>query len=263
LRAAGVTLRLRPGAAASLPLALGGAGITLRDLAGLYADLATDGAAAPLRLMPGRLMPGPVLPEPASIPTGFLQPRSAAMVADVLTQPFPDGGPPGIAWKTGTSWGGRDAWALGFDARHVVGVWVGRPDGTPIPGATGRELALPLLARVFGLLPANPRRTALQSPPSRAVPASPADTLRLLFPPPDAVLSGDGPVTLRAMGGQRPLTFLIDGAPIAADPARRETSWTPSAAGFYRVTILDRAGGSARARVRVTRAPDPLAAAPP
>ena len=87
--------------------------------------------------------------------------------------------------------------------------------------------------------------------------------LRLLFPPPDSVLSGDGPVTLRAMGGQRPLTFMIDGAPIAADPARRETSWTPSAAGFYRVTILDAAGASARARVRVTRAPDPPAAAAP
>ncbi len=240
LRAAGVRLRMRPGAVASLPLALGGAGITLRELTGLYSGLATNGAASPLRL----------LAEPAPDPLAFLSARSAATVADILTQPFPEGGPAGVAWKTGTSWAGRDAWAVGFDARHVVGVWVGRPDGTPIPGATGRGLALPLLARVFGLLPAAPRTP----PPTAAksqVAARATDTLRLLFPPPDAVLSGDGPVTIRAMGGQRPLTFLIDGAPVPADPARREAAWTPPAPGFYRVTILDATGGSARARIRV------------
>ena len=168
----------------------------------------------------------------------------------MLTQPFPDGGPPEIAWKTGTSWAGRDAWALGFDARHVVGVWVGRPDGTPIPGATGRALALPLLSRVFALLPSAPLPPA---PPVRSSHAAiaEADALRLLFPPPGAVLSGDGPVTLRAMGGQRPLTFMVDGAPLAADPARREASWTPAAPGFYRLAILDARGRSIRAEIRV------------
>jgi penicillin-binding protein 1C len=75
--------------------------------------------------------------------------------------------------------------------------------------------------------------------------------LRLLFPPPGAVLSGDGPVTLRAMGGRRPLTFMVDGAPITADPARREAAWLPNAPGFYRVTILDADGAAAHAAVRV------------
>ena len=75
----------------------------------------------------------------------------------MLTRPLPEFGPRGIAWKTGTSWGGRDAWAFGFDARHVVAVWIGRPDGTPMPGATGTSLALPLLSRVFDLLPKAPR----------------------------------------------------------------------------------------------------------
>ncbi len=79
----------------------------------------------------------------------------------------------------------------------------------------------------------------------------PADALRLLFPPPGAVLSGDGPVVLRAMGGRRPLTFLIDGAPLPGDPARREAAWTPGASGFYRVTVLDADGGAAHAVVRV------------
>jgi penicillin-binding protein 1C len=77
------------------------------------------------------------------------------------------------------------------------------------------------------------------------------DALRLLFPPPDAVLAGDGPVVLRAMGGRRPLTFLVDGAPLAANPARREVQWVPPGPGFYRLTVLDADGATTRAAVRV------------
>ncbi|CAH2599070.1 Multimodular transpeptidase-transglycosylase [Rhodovastum atsumiense] len=240
LRTAGIALHLPAGADPALPLALGGVGITLRDLAGLYAALATDGGTARLRL----LADDPPEPRP------FLAPRAAATIAAVLTQPLPEGGPAGIAWKTGTSWGGRDAWAIGFDRGHVVGVWIGRPDGTPLPGATGRSLAVPLLGRVFDLLPPAPR-----DPPPPVVPrptVSPqADALRLLFPPNEAVLSADGPVTLRAMGGRRPLTFLVDGTPLRVDPARREAAWIPGGPGFYRITVLDAEGTSARAAVRV------------
>ena len=243
LRAAGVPLRLPPGADPSLPLALGGAGIDLRHLAALYAALATDGSVVPLHLVAD--------PRPASHP--LLSSRAAADVAEVLTQPLPDGGRAGIAWKTGTSWGGRDAWAMGFDRSHVVGVWVGRPDGTPLPGATGRSLALPLLGKVFDLLPAAPR----DPPPAFAASAhqswrpDSADGLRLLFPPPEAVITADGPVTIKAMGGRRPIAFMVDGVPMPADPARREAAWTPTGPGFYRVTILDAEGAAVVAAVRV------------
>jgi penicillin-binding protein 1C len=241
LKLAGVALRLPPRAEPSLPLALGGAGITLRDLTGLYAALATNGTAILPTLTPGRAAGG----------NPFLQPRAAAAIAAVLTQPFPDFGISGAAWKTGTSWGGRDSWSVGFDKARVVGVWVGRPDGTPLPGATGRNLALPLLARVFELLPAAPREVPRPSIslPLRA--AASSNALRLLFPPPDAVVSGDGPVTLRVMGGRRPLTFLVNGAPLATDPARREVSWSAPAVGFYRLTVLDADGGVARVGFRV------------
>ncbi len=242
LKGAGVALRLPPGADPSLPLALGGAGITLRELVGLYAALGTDGTSVPLRLVAGGGAGAP-----------FLQARSSAVIAEVLTQRFPDGGPAGVAWKTGTSWGGRDAWALGFDAAHVVGVWVGRPDGTPLPGATGRNLALPLLARVIEMLPASPRPEshAEARPAVPAVRSGADEALRLLFPPPGAVLSGEAPVVLRVMGGRRPLTFLVDGARLPADPARREAAWQPAGPGFYRLTVLDADGGIARAAVRV------------
>ncbi len=240
LREAGVRLRMAPGAAASLPLALGGAGLTLREAAGLYAGLAGDGSAMALHLV-----------SEGGVRRDFLGPRAAGMTAEVLTQPFPDGGRSGVAWKTGTSWGGRDAWALGFDRSHVVGVWVGRADGTPVPGATGRSLALPMLARVFDVLPEAPREVP-RVVRARVASGRLSDGLRLLFPPPGAVLSADGPVTLRAMGGQRPLTFLVDGAPLPADPARREAAWRPEGPGFYRVVILDAEGVAVEAAVRVT-----------
>jgi penicillin-binding protein 1C len=240
LAGAGVPLKLPAGADPSLPLALGGAGVSMRGLGALYAALATDGAVTPLRLT-GAAVPARPL----------LTPGAAAMVADALTQPMPDFGPSGLAWKTGTSWGGRDAWAAGFDQRHVLIAWVGRPDGTPLPAATGRALALPLLAEAYALLPPSPR----PDPPPPVVVAEavapPGRDLRLLFPPPDAELSGDGPIVLRAIGGRRPLSFLVDGARLDADPARRQAAWVPSGPGFYRLTVLDADGAVARAAVRV------------
>lgn len=246
INATGVTLHLPRVALGvadpGLPLALGGVGSNLRDMASLYTAIAGRGAVARLRLICCEQQPA-----------HLLSARAAATIAGVLTQRFPDGGPDGVAWKTGTSWGGRDAWAMGFDARHVAGAWVGRPDGTPLPGATGRALALPLLARLFTLLPPSPRPQALtDAPDQRPRPAlARADTLKLLFPPQGSVLSGEGPITLRAMGGQRPLVFLVDGTRLPTDPARREAAWQPPGAGFYQLTIIDAAGEAARSAVRV------------
>ncbi|MBV1799225.1 penicillin-binding protein 1C [Siccirubricoccus sp. G192] len=247
LKAAGAPPRLPPGTDPSLPLALGGLGTTLREMVGLYAALGDGGRAAPLRLVPMT---------PAGAGRLVFEPRAAGLATAILVNPFPAGGPPDIAWKTGTSWGGRDAWALGLDARHVVGVWVGRPDGTPLPGATGARIALPLLARLFERLPPAPRSPLpariVTSPGATPALAEAMDRLRLVFPPPGAVLEeGPGHVTLRASGGRRPLTFLVDGSPVPAEPARREAAWTPPGPGFYRVTVLDAEGAAARAEVRV------------
>lgn len=248
LKRAAAPPRLPEGAEPSLPLALGGTGTTLREMAGLYAMLGDGGQGAPLRVLPG--------PQPEKRPV--VEARAAAMVGQVLVQPFPGGGPTGIAWKTGTSWGGRDAWSLGFDRRHVAAVWVGRPDGTPMPGATGRDLALPLLSRLFALLPAAPL-PPLPVRPQFTAGAEAPDRLRLLFPPAGAVLPEGEGVTLRAQGGQRPLHFLVDGVPLASDRARREVTWMPEGAGFYRLSVLDANGAAVSVPVRVRAQENALA----
>jgi penicillin-binding protein 1C len=239
LRAAGAALRLPDGADRSLALALGGDGITLRNAAALYAALATDGTGGSLHLLAG---PAPPRPD-------FLAASAAREVADVLTRPLPEFGPRGIAWKT--SWGGRVAWAFGFDANDVVAVWVGRPGGTPLPGATGISLALPLMSRVFDLLPRDPRGVMQAQARSSQPDVGAADALHLLFPPSGAVLSSDGPVTIRVMGGRRPLSFLVDGAHLPSDRIRCEAAWLPSGPGFYRLSVLDADGNAGRANVQV------------
>lgn len=249
LKAAGLSPVVPSGVWPSLPVALGGLGITLVDLAALYAGLADDGTVAHPVWRAGEAVPR----------RPFVGPADAGAVRQMLIAAAP---PPGIApeqtprtaWKSGTSWGNRDAWAVGMTATHTVAVWVGRPDGTPIPGATGRTVAGPILFAVLGLLP-DPG--PLPAPP--ALPPAPAlarlgagepNRLRLVFPPPGASVAA-GALTLRATGGRRPLTWLVDGAPIPSDRHRRETRWLPDGPGFYRVTVLDADGAAATVELRV------------
>lgn len=242
LAAAGTPLHLPRDAAPSLPIILGGAGLSMRSLMALYGGLATDGAVRPLRLTAGYATAARLLP-----------PAAAETVADLLTRPFPnETAARGIAWKTGTSWGDRDNWAFGFDRGHLIGVWVGRPDGSAMDGGSASDHALPILARLFSTIPAAPRHLAPARRMLSLATAPDQDPLRLLFPQPGAVIEGLGPLALKAMGGERPLRFLIDGAPLISAGALRQTEWQPPSPGFYRITILDAAGSAVHAAIRVT-----------
>ncbi len=255
LRGAGVVATLPPGGAASLPIALGGIGITMQALATLYCGLADNGAVAPLRLLPE---------QPAPAPVPVMTPAAAAQIGAMLRgAPLPDGIAPDqarpIAYKTGTSYGSRDAWAAGYSADYTIVVWVGRVDGTPQPGAYGRLTAAPLLYKIFALLPADAGAVAV--PPASAAlgtlapslrifgsvagAVSSAPRLRILFPPDGAVLQSTdlggaaAPLALQAAGGAPPYRWIIDGTPLPLPAIGMSMSWQPGGPGFAHIAVLD------------------------
>ncbi|WP_262312863.1 penicillin-binding protein 1C [Acidiphilium sp. AL] len=239
LASAGAPLALPRGVAPTLPLALGGAGITMRRLVALYAALATDGTVEPLHLIAGQRRNRRRL----------ISPAIARSITGILTRPFPGGGPAGIAWKTGTSAGNRDNWAIGYDRRYVAGVWIGEPDGGALPNQSALA-ALPVLADVFGFLKPAPLPMRRAHPPVTLVSAA-RPKLALLFPPPKAILPVGPPVHLRAMGGDRPLNFMIDDRLLPSIPALRSADWQPPGPGFYHLTILDAKGDAITRTLRV------------
>ncbi|WP_083901179.1 penicillin-binding protein 1C [Azospirillum sp. B4] len=280
LREVGAQVGLpQPDAAPGLPLALGGLGLNLADLTNLYADLADGGQARPL------LLTRPEEGERAARRPArrLMSPVAAWYVADILAQtPRPDGraavGGRWVAYKTGTSYGFRDAWAVGFTPTHVVGVWVGRPDGTPRPGAAGRDVAAPLLFRVVDLLPDRgtppvPPPGVIDAGPGHALPpalalfdrGAPGSTmaeavapLRIAFPPDGAeVERADGqggtpaPVPLEALGGRPPLRWLVNGLPLPEPSAGEEAGWVPDGIGFADIAVIDSSGQRAKATIRV------------
>ncbi|PBQ21912.1 penicillin-binding protein 1C [Pseudomonas congelans] len=150
LRNGGVPLTLPPLAEPSLALILGGAGSRLEDLVTGYGAFARGGRSADVRLQPqDRLRE-----------RRMMSPGAAWIIRRILSgQSRPDIDPraelvqrPRLAWKTGTSYGFRDAWAIGVGPRFLVGVWIGRPDGTPVPGQFGLASAAPLMLQVHDVL---------------------------------------------------------------------------------------------------------------
>lgn len=262
LRRAGLAPRV-PGGRAGLAVALGGIGLTLDDLVQLYAALAQGGLATPLHWQD----------EAPEAPRHRILSRAAAwQVGDILSDLAPPPGAPrgALAYKTGTSYGHRDAWAVGYDGAHVAGVWIGRPDGTPVPGAFGGDLAAPILFEAFQRL--KPEFDPLPSPPPEtlivatadlpqplrrftgreAVFAAAPDAPKLIFPPDGARLPlGAGGLPVKLRDGTPPFTWLANGTPVLTGQHRRETALPGLGTGFSQLSVIDAQGRSARVTVRL------------
>lgn len=272
LRDAGVAIAMpKESGAPGLAVGLGGLGITLQDLTRAYVGLARGGEMLPLRFRPQATASGPA--------PRLVDPVAAWYVADTLLgAPPPLNAVPGrIAYKTGTSYGYRDAWAVGFDRKHTVGVWVGRADNGAVPGLVGRTVAAPILFDAFARLGIDPRpfpqpadaiiaSTGHLPPPLRhlrqdvpkTVTAMTTPALKLAFPPDGAridlsaaALDGNGRLNLKAAGGSPPYTWLVDGTPVTEPQRRRETQWQPPGKGFMRISVIDAAGASESVSVRL------------
>ncbi|MBY8948571.1 peptidoglycan glycosyltransferase PbpC [Pseudomonas sp. SH10-3B] len=169
MRIGGVPLALPALAEPNLALILGGAGSRLEDLVSGYSAFARDGRSATIRLQPDDTLRERPL----------LSPGAAWIVRRILSgQARPDRDPraelvqrPVLAWKTGTSYGFRDAWAIGVGPRYLIGVWIGRPDGTPVPGQFGLASAAPLMLQVHDVLANRDSQRGI-SAPVKPVPAN-------------------------------------------------------------------------------------------
>jgi len=274
LRNAGVEVAIPDQAPAGLALALGGLGTTLEDAARLFSGLARAGVMPDLieRLDGARQAPAPERRISTTVASWY--------VSDILLgAPPPDSAPAGrIAFKTGTSYGHRDAFAIGFDRAHTVAVWFGRPDNGAVPGLVAREAAAPALfeafARIGGKRETAPRppeaivaRSRNLPPPLRhlrkdapkVISATRTGALQIAYPPDGARIAlgfaPDGapkePLALKVEGGVAPFRWIVNGNPVGDPQLRRQSRWSPDGPGFARVSVMDARGQGASVRVRL------------
>jgi penicillin-binding protein 1C len=253
-------------------MALGGVGVTLEDLVGLYAGLARGGTTLALTERQRDAAPAPQ-------PRRLMEPVAAWYVGSVLIGTPPPENAVGhrIAFKTGTSYGYRDAWSVGFDGRTTIGVWVGRADGAPMPGLIGRSVAAPILFDAFArsgklIAPlAHAPKTAIFATnaklplplqrfrPGGVLPSAGTEPpLRIVFPPNGARLELAAvpgqpaePVMLKIAGGSGPLSVLVNGVPLAGAADRRKVFFSPDGPGFVRLTVTDAKGAADSVMVRM------------
>jgi penicillin-binding protein 1C len=271
LKQAGAHLELPKDETPGLAMGLGGVGITLQDLVQLYSGLARLGDARPLLEIQSQR-------DEASESQRLLDHVAAWQVGNVLlgTPPPENGVHNRIAFKTGTSYGYRDAWSIGFDGRITIGVWVGRPDGAPVPGIVGRTAAAPILFDAFartGKLPA-----ALPKPPKGTLTASNAklplplrryrplgELLRtdgeraphIQFPLDGSRMdiSGEGTssaaMPVKVAGGVLPITMLVNGVAVGELDNRRQRLVDSPGPGFARLTVIDAKGAADTVIIRI------------
>jgi penicillin-binding protein 1C len=269
LAEAGAPLVLPKSETPGLALGLGGVGVRLTDLTMLYTGLARQGTVAPLVERLGA---------PPLVPRRLIEPVAAWYVGSVLIgTPPPENAAGGrIAFKTGTSYGYRDAWAVGFDGKRTIGVWAGRPDGAPVPGLAGRVTAAPILFDAFARLPDSleplppaPKgvliaTTAKLPPPLQrfasreAAGEAMAPKVHIVFPPDGASIelsAAEGetldPVAIKIAGGTPPLNVLMNGVPIPAKKSARTLFFEPDGPGFVRLTVTDASGAADSVVVRL------------
>ncbi len=267
MRRAGVKPKFPSSEAPGLAIALGGLGVSLNDMVAIYAAIARGGEPVELTYAADEVRAKSTRPP-------VLGKLASWYVADILSGMTPPENAPRntLAYKTGTSYGHRDTWAIGFDGQHTIGIWLGRPDGAAMPGELGRDLAAPLLFESFALL--KPELTPLSQPPKEALTVSNAElpaplrhfrtmgqiasqrnAPKITFPPNGAridlgVTSGEEVFfALKVQDGAPPFTWLANGRPIEVGSFERQVIFTPDGPGHMAISVIDGTGQSQHVEV--------------
>jgi penicillin-binding protein 1C len=271
LRQAGGNLVLPKDEAPGLAMGLGGVGVTLQDLAQLYTGFARLGTTKPLREV--------MADKDDREPLRLLDPVAAWQVGNVLlgTPPPENAARNRIAFKTGTSYGYRDAWSVGVDGRMTIGVWVGRPDGAPVPGLIGRIAAAPILFDAFARtgktlvpLPKPPKGTLVANnaklplplkrfrPLGELVRTGGEQALHIQFPLNGSRIDVDrsggaeaAAMPVKVAGGVLPMTVMVNGTALGEIDGRRQRLIDPPGPGFARLTVIDATGAADTVVIRI------------
>jgi penicillin-binding protein 1C len=272
LKQAGASLVLPKDEAPGLAMGLGGVGVTLQDLVQLYGGIARLGNVRPLReIIRGH--------DDRREALRLMDQVAAWQVGNVLmgTPPPENAAHNRIAFKTGTSYGYRDAWSIGFDGRMTIGIWVVRPDGAPVPGLVGRTAAAPILFDAFArtgklpmALPKAPKGTLLASnaklplplrrfrPLGELIRSGSEQALHIQFPLDGSRIDAGGgagaafsAVPVKVAGGVMPMTVLVNGVSAGEIDGRRQRLVDPPGPGFVRLTVQDATGAADTVVVRI------------
>ena len=244
----------------SLALILGGCGISLVDLTALYAALEDDG------LWYENTFKKDELPHHFK---RILSKGASRAVSEILKKvPAPPGFTKelAISYKTGTSWGSRDAWAVGSLGQYTVGVWCGRPDGKPSFGITGFEDAAPMLFRILQCLNAPPMKKP-ELPAWERLPKIPPKNLialdhnsfddplalKIEFPQDDSVLvpGNFGDVDVFVKGGVPPLYLFVNDRSCPDSDSFKASEFVDQNKEYQEISVIDSSGRGCSIKVRI------------
>ncbi|SFV59246.1 Multimodular transpeptidase-transglycosylase [hydrothermal vent metagenome] len=237
---------------ATLPIALGGLGLSLWQLTQLYVTLANYGVSSPLHYLPS--IGGQKL-------LRFCDAKSAKMTTAILRELQPPDGFVNrngrIAYKTGTSYGYRDNWTIAYSSDYTIAVWVGKPNNATQSQFTGRSMAAPLAFEAFSILdnlkPISDwswRSSFLSHTPPKALRyfskreyLEDRDRLKFVYPRADSRYRSAGCsktlVDIKIDRGKRPYYWYIDNLPMDIN---RSYTTLPFDYGSHTITVIDSRG---------------------
>lgn len=229
---------------ASLPIALGSVGVRLIDLVSLYSAFPRLGTV----VKPRFLRTDPLVTHP------FCDAKSARAITEIL-QDIDGLERAKFAYKTGTSYGHRDAWAIGYTKAYVIGVWIGKANGNPVLGLSGQKVAVPLLHELIALTrdPPYPLSRGLEICEERtpkwmqafSSSSQKKDTQRpeILFPKHTSrmMMSSDKRITISVAPPREPLSWFLDGVPLFETPDTQVSIVIPCL-GWHRISVVDSQG---------------------